>query len=384
MIKLIFKEIAHRKINFLFSIVAVFTAVTLFVAFVTSGSAFQRETRKIMLNLGQNLRIIPKETRLDDFWSTGFSQTTMPQEYLDRFTKYRGFSFTHLTATLQKKIRWKDKTVILTGILPEVFPPDKSFQKPMTFSVKPGQVYIGYEIAESLSIQKNQTIELMGNSFKVVEILAPSGSQDDIKIYGNLEDVQRLLNLEGQINEIRALECLCIIETGGNKVNPRILAQQQLEELLPEGQVLMLQGIADIRQKQRAASQGYISFIMPIIIVVCGAWVGVLAMMNVRERKQEIGLLRALGYNSYRISGIFLGKSFLIGLIAALLGFYAGTQLALWIGPDIFPISAKSMKPDYNWLLFSLLAAPVFSVISGFIPMAIAITQDPAISLRQD
>ena len=71
MIGLIYKEICHRKVSFLLGILAVVTAVALFISFFTAGQAYRRETRKIMLDMGQNLRIIPKRTIMDKFWSKG-------------------------------------------------------------------------------------------------------------------------------------------------------------------------------------------------------------------------------------------------------------------------------------------------------------------------
>jgi hypothetical protein len=162
---LIFKEIIHRKINFILGLLAVVTAVALFVAFVTTGQAYRRETRRVMRDMGQNLRIIPKETSIDKFWSDGFSEHTMPEEYVHRFASLEGFSYTHLTATLQKKVVWRDMNIILTGILPEVLPLDKRQQKPMTFSVEPGTVYVGFEVAHGLDIKERGVVDILGRTF---------------------------------------------------------------------------------------------------------------------------------------------------------------------------------------------------------------------------
>jgi len=381
---LILKEIRHRKVSFLLSCLAVMTAVGLYIAFVTTARASMHETRKIMLGLGQNLRIIPKQTRMDKFWITGFSEHTMPQEYLDRFTRHKGFSYTHLTATLQKSITWRGKTIILTGILPEVFPPDKSKQKPMTFSVKPATVYVGFDLAQSLGIKEGDVIRIRGKDFTVARCLSQSGSSDNVRIYGHLDDIQTILKLPGQINEIRALECLCVIESSDEEIDPRQLAERELSQLLPEAKVLLLEGIAMIRQQQRAMISGHMAFIIPVVIVVCGAWIGVLAMMNVRERRGEIGLMRAIGYGSAKILMLFLGKVLIIGLAGALVGFFAGTALATTFGPEIFKITARSIRPQYILLVYSLVAASVFAVISSFIPIAIAISNDPSDILREE
>jgi ABC-type lipoprotein release transport system permease subunit len=381
--RLILKEIAHRKINFAMGVVAVSTAVALFVTFMTSGQAYRRETRRIMRDMGQNLRIIPKETPMDEFWTRGFSSHTMPEEYVYRFSNLKGYSYTHLVATLQKSVEWKGRTVILTGLLPEVLPLDKRQQSPMTFSVKPGDAYVGYQVASVSRIKEGEKIDIFDNPFTVKKVLFETGSKDDIRIYGHLHDIQKVLDLPCQINEIKALECLCLIESSDKDIDPRLLAQKQLAEILPEGKVIILQGIAKIREKQRAAMEGYLAFIMPIILVVCGAWIAVLAMMNVRDRRQEIGIIRALGHNSSKIAVLFLGKSVLIGLVGAFIGYFAGTALALKYGPEIFKITAKAIKPEYSLMTWAVIVAPVFAAIASFIPVTIAVAEDPAETLRE-
>jgi len=381
--RLILKEIVHRKINFAMGVVAVSTAVALFVTFMTSGQAYRRETRRIMRDMGQNLRIIPRETTMDEFWTQGFSSHTMPEEYVHKFANLKGYSYTHLVATLQKTVEWQGGTVILTGLLPEVLPLDKRQQAPMTFSIKPGDVYVGWHVADILMIKEGQKIDIFDNSFTVKKVLFETGSKDDIRIYGDLHDIQEVLDLTGQINEIKALECLCQIESSDKEIDPRVLAQRQLAEILPEGKVIMLQGIAKIRQKQRAAMEGYLAFIMPTILIVCGAWIAVLTMMNVRERKQEIGITRALGHNSIKIAVLFLGKSLLIGLVGALIGYFAGTVLVLEYGPEIFKVTAKAIKLEYSLLTWAVIVAPVFAAIASFIPVTIAVAQDPADTLKE-
>ena len=75
--------------------------------------------------------------------------------------------------------------------------------------------------------------------------------------------------------------------------------------------------IADARAKQRQTAERYFAFMSPLLLVVCAGWVCVLAVLNVRDRRSEIGLLRALGHGSARIAGLFLGRALLIGIVAA-------------------------------------------------------------------
>jgi len=316
--KLILKEIAHRKINFAMGVVAVSTAVALFVTFMTSGQAYRRETRRIMRDMGQNLRIIPKETTMDEFWTQGFSSHTMPEDYVYKFANLKGYSYTHLVATLQQSVEWQGRTVILTGILPEVLPLDKRHQSPMTFSVKPGDAYLGYQVASIFKIEEGEKIDIFDKPFRLKKVLFETGSKDDIRIYGHLHDIQKVLDLPGQINEIKALECLCLIESSDKNIDPRVLAKKQLAE-----------------------------------------------------------------HNSSKIAVLFLGKSFLIGLVGAFIGYFAGTAVALKYGPEIFKITAKAIKPEYSLMTWAVIVAPIFATIASFIPVTIAVTQDPAETLRE-
>ena len=72
MLILVLKEIAHRKTNFLLSLLSIIVAVALFVSCFTMGAASKRETSRLMREMGFNLRIIPKNTDMTTFWSVGF------------------------------------------------------------------------------------------------------------------------------------------------------------------------------------------------------------------------------------------------------------------------------------------------------------------------
>jgi len=379
MLNLIIKEMIHRKLSFLLSLLAIITAVALFISFFTAGQASKRETVKLMLNMGFNLRIIPRQTDMDKFWLTGFSDYTMPENYIQILVDTKNISYNHITAMLHQKVSWRDRDMILTGLSSEVIRSDK--QNPMAFVIKPGSVYVGFEIAKDTGIKKGDAIDIFGKTFNVEKTLAESGSDDDIRIYGNLGEIQSILNMSGKVNEIKALECLCLIKPGEDPVTA---LRSQVEKLIPEAKVILIESLADTRQKQRAMADRYFSFILPVVLVVCAAWIFALAMINVRDRKQEIGIMRAIGYGSIRIASLFLGKAILVGLIGAALGYAVGTGLAKWFGPGIFKVTAKAIKPSYVLLLWSIIAAPAFAAISSFIPTMVAITQDPADTLKEE
>ena len=189
-----------------------------------------------------------------------------------------------------------------------------------------------------------------------------------------------MLNLTRKINEIRALDCYCRDDTRDTLT----VLRDQLAGVLPGAKVVKMQAIALAREKQRTLIEDYFALVVPLVVVVCGIWIGALAFLNTRERREEVGILRALGYGSFRISALFLGKAAIIGLIGAVAGFAVGTWLAMSVGPELFKLTANHLTPDYGLLGWSLIAAPAFSAISAFIPAMLAVSQDPASTLRDE
>ncbi len=380
-IRQILLEIRHRSLNFALSWLALSAAVALFVAFFSAGQASKKETIRLMRDIGFNLRVIPRETDMEKFWLTGFSEHTMPEHYVEDLAAYPGVSYNHLTATLQKRITWRNREVILTGMAPEVIPPGKQSSQ-MTFLIDPGTAYIGFELARDLGLNVEDRITIGDHSLHVLHRLAETGSQDDIRIFVHLSDAQHMLQLHGRINEIKALQCLCTGEYDHAESMDQLRAQ--LSDVLPDAKVVIMESIATARQRQRLMAERYFSFVFPLILLAVMIWIGALAFLNVRERKQEIGVLRAVGYGSGRIAALFLGKALITGLTGAVSGFVVGTVLALRFGPEIFRVTAAAVKPAFEMLLWSLLAAPLVCALAVFIPATAAVYQDPAVTLREE
>jgi ABC-type lipoprotein release transport system permease subunit len=375
---LIFKEIRHRKLNFLVSVLAVVAAVAFFTSFFTAAQASNRETTRLMRDMGFNLRIIPAQTDMNKFWITGFSDHTMPQDYANTIASHRGLSYNHLVATLQQRISWQGLDVLLTGLAPEVCPPGQE-KSPMVFEITPGTVYVGYEPAQFLQLKKGDTVDINGKLLTVAAALSETGTVDDIRIQCHLRDAQDILNLPGQINEIKAIDCLCLAPSA----DPLQMLRQELATLLPGAKVVQIKAVAQARSSQRLMVSRVFGVITPFVVIVCGVWIAVLAMINVRDRQQEVGIMRSLGYGSGTIASLFLGKSIVVGLLGAAAGFVAGTALAVSFGPAIFKITAKAINPHFALLFWSLVVAPAFAALCSFIPATLAATQDPADTLRE-
>ncbi len=376
-LRLLTKEILHRKLNFLLSLLAVVVAVGLFVAVLTMGKASERETRRLMRDMGFNLIIVPKDTNMEDFWARDFSEKDMPEEYVRRLANATYISADHYVAMLQRKVPWRGRSIILTGLLPEVPAAGRRSKAPMGVTVKRGTCKVGYELAANLGLKRGDKIEIMGKTFEVAQCLGEAGSKDDIRIYVHLHDAQEMLGMKGRINVIQAIGCRC----EGDRL---ATIRAQVARALPDTKVSEFSSIALARAETRRMMERNVALLAPGVLAVCAVWVGVLAWLNVNDRRQEIGILRAHGITSGRIAALFLGKAVLLGVVGALVGFAAGSGLALWLGPNVFKITGAKIQPIYALLRWSLVAAPAVAALASLLPAMAAVTQDPAITLTEE
>jgi putative ABC transport system permease protein len=378
---LIARELRHHWVNALLGTLGLVIAVALLVAVKMTTAAAQRETTRVMRDLGFNLRIIPRVTDMDHFWTHGFSDQTMPEDAVKRLAAQHGvfLSFNHLTPALESRIDVGGRPALLTGLGATIVDPNEGKQ-PMGFRLKSGQVILGRAIADRLETKRGGVVRLNEQEFAVERILGESGTEEDVRIYGALGDVQTILGLPGRINEIKAIDCLCLT----SDEDPLSQLRAVIEEILPEARVLQLTALADARARQRQMAERYAGFAVPLVLLVGAGWLALLAWLNVRERRAEIGLWRALGHGSPRIAGLLLGKAVLLGVIGALAGYGVGTGIALSAGPEIFQVTARSLRAEPVLLLWALLLAPAFAALASLLPTMLAVAQEPAKTLRAD
>jgi putative ABC transport system permease protein len=424
--QLVVKEIRHRKLNYSLSVLATLIATASLIGSIvllrlhdirTDSILQQKEadlqlrmdklqddTRKSMLKLGFNIVILPKDQNLADWYSEDYSVKYMPESYVDRIAESDIVAVRHLLPSLQQKIKWPERkrTIILVGTRGEVPNLHLSPQKPMVEPVPPGTITLGYELHQSMGIKVNDKIKLMGKTFTVNNCYEERGNKDDITAWINLGEAQQLLGRMGQINAILALECLCtgnalptirkeiaallpgtqVIERGS-----RALARAEARTQVAREAEISLEKEMQGREILRQERERMASVLMPIIILACALWIALMGFINVRSRREEIGILRTVGVSAKRIFILFISKQVSIGLLGGALGFLLGGLISILLGSSGQIVQIGIIGPATFWLgmaSLALIGASLLTVLAGWIPAMIASRQDPAEVLREE
>ncbi len=447
--QLVFAEIVGRPLNFLLSLLVVAVAAILFIVgpTVISGYAadtkeqlrdlqtstdrelqtlrkdmdkqlaeLDKKTKRIMRDMGVNLRIVHQDTKMGDLY-TDFVAVDFPEEYVEKLANAPQVdTIVHLIATLQEKVTWNGRTVLLVGMLPVLTASQKNAERQhMAQPVEPGTVVVGYELAAGLSgdalakadankngkLDVGEKLDVLGTSFAVAEVRPEAGSLEDVQLVLNLHDAQKLVNKPGRIHQILALNCKC----HGSRMS---VIRKELEGVLPDTKVtehlsratareeqrdavelqskkqielVRIQGektLAEVKQKRAHGEQTLTSLIgvlLPLVVLVAGLIVGLMTWLNVRERRSEIGLLRALGKRTGQIASLFLIKSLFVGFL--------GGVAACLVCVIAFAVVSGASQPSGTLLLLTVLGTPVVTAMASYLPMLAAVTQDPALILTQ-
>ena len=381
----------------------------------------QDDYRKITKGLGFNIFIFPEGQDLSQVYSEGFASKTMPEDYVERLAKHDPpiVTIDHLLPTLTQKITWQEKqrTIILVGTRQELATTPGKAKPPVIPTPKPGEAFVGYELHKSLGIQKHDDIVIGGRTFSARRLEPQKGTTDDITIWIDLAVAQEMLGLKGRINAILALECNCaaadrigqirqeiaqalpgtqVIELHGSalaRAEARNRAQKEAEAALAAAQTqgeqdiqaARLQGeqaVAQERQHRldvREQSAALVRWVVPLVILGAAVWVGLLMYANVRERRAEIGILRAIGLRGRDILSAMVGKAVLIGIVGAVVGSAGGILIARFWND---PAGATVVSPAL--LAAVLVGAPLLAIMASALPAMVAARQDPAVVLQRE
>lgn len=124
-----------------------------------------------------------------------------------------------------------------------------------------------------------------------------------------------------------------------------------------------------------------------ISLVVSSIMIGIITYISVLERTKEIGILRAIGASKKDISRVFNAETFIVGLVAGIIGIGATLLLNIPINIIIHDLTGiYSINSVLPWQgAFGLVVISIaLTFIAGLIPSGLAAKKDPVEALRTE
>lgn len=231
----------------------------------------------------------------------------------------------------------------------------------------------GSEAARILDLKLGQKVTVNERPMQITGLLAPSGSQDDQLLFTSLATAQSVLNKPGEISiaEVAALCHNCPVDE----------MVVQIAEKLPSAKVMAIQQVVRGRMETLAHFQQF-SFGLSIVVVLIGGIVVLVTLMgSVKERTEEIGIFRAVGFRRSHVMRIIFLEAGTISLLAGLVGYAIGVG-GIWVGLLLFGNSPATFHPDPQLAAIAIALALAVGLAASAYPAAMAARLDPNQALK--
>ena len=214
-------------------------------------------------------------------------------------------------------------------------------------------------------------MDTSGTEFRVAGIVDTGGSEDSI-IYALAGDVDKLPGSTRGVDVIEyssgASDLTALVNSINDMTSMHVKAQQVTKITASDTRVItMLQTLFWI--------------VSLVVLVFTLVGVGTTISSIVSQRRNEIGLRKALGASSHAIGVEFYVESAVYGLLGGLLGTATGYGMARWLCATVFERSI-----GFNWWLavVSVVFSALVAVVASIPPVHRATRIDPAVVLREE
>jgi putative ABC transport system permease protein len=226
-----------------------------------------------------------------------------------------------------------------------------------------------------------ERIRVGGQRYRVIGIMEPKGEMvgidlDDtvyipaargLELFDRqgLHEIDVLYSENAPVDEVVAgIRRILLARHGGEDFT--IITQQQMLDVLGS--------IIDVLTLGVAALGG-------ISLLVGGVGIFTIMTIAVRERTQEIGLLRAVGARRGRIAQLFVGEAMLLSAIGGAGGLALGIGIVV-LTSWLLPSMPARISPLY--VLLSIVIAVSIGLIAGLLPARSAARLEPLDALRAE
>ena len=214
-------------------------------------------------------------------------------------------------------------------------------------------------------------MDTSGTEFRVAGIVDTGGSEDSI-IYALAGDVDKLT---GSTRGVDVIE----YSSGASDLNALVNSINDMTSMHVKAQQVTKITASDTRVITMLQTLFWIVSLVVLVFTLVG--VGTTISSIVSQRRNEIGLRKALGASSHAIGVEFYVESAVYGLLGGLLGTATGYGMARWLCATVFERSI-----GFNWWLavVSVVFSALVAVVASIPPVHRATRIDPAVVLREE
>ncbi len=233
---------------------------------------------------------------------------------------------------------------------------------------------VGRNVAQQLKLAIGSSLNLTylkkTTQLKVTGIIDAGGAEDN-QVFVELPEAQDLAGLPGEISFAQ----LSVSGTTAaiSQYAARLASALPAYEVKPIRQITEAEG--DLLSRIRLL---IVSMIVLISVLTALCVLGTMAALAM-ERRQDVGLMKALGGSIGRIVTLFMTEVGVLGAVGGFVGAILGLELSRWMGRRVFGQAISS-----RWEIFPLTIILMVAVaLAGVLPLRLLGKVKPAIIFRE-
>jgi len=232
---------------------------------------------------------------------------------------------------------------------------------------------VGQNVARELHLAPGSefALDYLGRTAKLtVAGVVDSGDAEDNQVFVNLSVAQQLSNLDGQIGLVQ-------LNVGGGSENVADVAAK-LATALPGYDVHPIRQVTAAEGALLSRLRLLIFSMVALILVLTSLCVLATMAALAIERREDVGLMKALGGSISRVVGLFLAEVGVLGAVGGAIGCVVGMVLTRWMGHRVFEATIS-----IRWEIIPLTIVLMIAVaLAGASPLRMLGNVKPAVIFR--
>ena len=380
------KEIAYRNLlrrkgKAGFVLAGLIIGVSTVVAIISFVEAMTHDINHKLEKYGANILIVPKTEALTlsyggiSLGGVSFDMRELEEKQLSRVNSIRNSeNIAAMGPLVLGVLNINSRKLLLAGVDFSVSNILKPWWQVQGSIPDENSVVLGSEAARILDLAPGNTVAFNGRNLNISGVLRPTGSQDDQLAFTRLKTAQSILRKEGRVSmaEVAALCKDCPIED----------MVKQISDALPGAKVMAIQQVVKGRMEALAQFKKFSIGILMVVLLVGGLVVLVTMSSSVRERTEEIGILRAIGFRKRHVIRIVFLEAVILSSLAGITGYFLGwgaTHIAVRLFSENDSVHIP-FNPELAGIAF--LIAIFIGIVSSAYPASVAARLDPNDALR--
>jgi putative ABC transport system permease protein len=442
--RLIVKSLWRERDRTALIVLSVATAAALISAFLNISFTVTEEMAKELRSFGANILLVPKGEPLEV--EIGGLRFVSPEEsaYLEEadLAKLKTIFWQHNVVAfapfLSRMVEVDGERVLLVGTWFEkeiVVPEGKrffAFASGARKEVAPGKgtfrtglkslsrwwriegswpsdeegVLIGSALARRLKLGIGMRVRVSygGRSLLLpIRGIAQTGGTEEEKIFVDLGFAQTLFGIPGKVEKVQVSALVTpdnALALRANRIGPASLPPEeyetwyctpylssivyQIEEAIPNAKGKAIRRVSEAEATFLGKMRLTVVFTAAVALLV--ASLGVMATMvtAIFRRRQEIGLMKAMGAEEKQLRLLFLLEAAISGLVGGLVGYSGGLALTRLLSAGAFILAGSYLSVAFQAIIFlvTLVVGVGVALVGSFFPVREAARLEPVRTLR--